>query len=803
MLPVIRKLPLLYPYYYLRNARDNHGPGVFWGYSQLYSDAWSYQADAPEIIAQIGQVLLSGSKALMFFQSQVEDFKQHKLGDIGDVVKSIVAVGDVVREGDIAGMTFETSSESKLNDKVMVEVIRSPEKVLVVVVNTNAKGYSNLLCHTQILDRHWTFSPQTVKQLTLHTDSAGQKLSLGNWAEAVKGKVVPLQGSVKVSSSGADVVLSNIELSDDIPVRFFTADVSFGGDNNDEGAAASATGATAAAHAAASFPAQHQYAVRLAANLVETAENGGRFKPKDPVQFSPTKSSKATKTITLGTHKRQTIKGFGGAFTDSVASVFAALNSSLQEQVLEAMWGPSGNRYSLARLTIGGTDFSETVYNYNPPDDVPDYDQANFTIDHDREKIIPLIQRAQKKAATVPSNVAEGIRFLSSSWSPPGWMKVPYLTFSGHMRNSAKPGMVDKPEVFRSYALYLSKYISAYKAAGVHVSMMTIQNEPDSADHMFPVAYPACNFNGTGEGSFLRDYLGPRMAADHPHLQIYVHDGQKFHDVPILDRVNAIIKSAGPTGKQFIHGVAFHWCARMSDARVLTALLLTRAPVVEPARAICRYGNNLKNYQFLEELRDAYPEFDLLATEATLEAPDRQHLTTTPWKEAQKYAVDIIGDLNAGATGWIEWNVLLNKQGGPTCIGTTAGTDCTPLVGHCDAPILADTDKQTLEIRDTYYFMGHFSRHIPPGSVHVDFAQGSDGTDTNSTFMATAATTPDGDTVVVVLNTDEKQSVTYQLEFGGQYAAVEIPPHAIHTLTVPATAAAARRHHPRARTIDA
>merc|ERR1712185_737085 len=60
MLAAVKKLPLQYPYYYLRNARDNHAPGVFWGYAQFYSDAWSYQADAPELIAQIGQTLLSG-----------------------------------------------------------------------------------------------------------------------------------------------------------------------------------------------------------------------------------------------------------------------------------------------------------------------------------------------------------------------------------------------------------------------------------------------------------------------------------------------------------------------------------------------------------------------------------------------------------------------------------------------------------------------------------------------------------------------------------------------------------------------
>ena len=75
-----------------------------------------------------------------------------------------------------------------------------------------------------------------------------------------------------------------------------------------------------------------------------------------------------------------TIKGFGGAFTDSVAEVFSQLNSTLQETVLEALWGATGNQYSLARLTIGSTDFSTTVYNYNmnPDDSTPDYNQSKF-----------------------------------------------------------------------------------------------------------------------------------------------------------------------------------------------------------------------------------------------------------------------------------------------------------------------------------------------------------------------------------------------------------------------------------------
>ena len=86
------------------------------------------------------------------------------------------------------------------------------------------------------------------------------------------------------------------------------------------------------------------------------------------------------------------------------------------------------------------------------------------------------------------------------------------------------------------------------------------------------------------------------MRADHgDEFLVFVHDGQKFHDVPILDRVNDIVHAAG--GKEYIDGVAFHW-----------------------------YGNNLKNHRFLQQLRDAHPDLILLATEATMESPAAQHI---------------------------------------------------------------------------------------------------------------------------------------------------------------------------------
>ena len=37
--------------------------------------------------------------------------------------------------------------DGSAGDAALVEVIRSPEALLLVAVNTNATGYSNLLCH--------------------------------------------------------------------------------------------------------------------------------------------------------------------------------------------------------------------------------------------------------------------------------------------------------------------------------------------------------------------------------------------------------------------------------------------------------------------------------------------------------------------------------------------------------------------------------------------------------------------------------------------------------------------------------
>ncbi len=74
-------------------------------------------------------------------------------------------------------------------------------------------------------------------------------------------------------------------------------------------------------------------------------------------------------------------------------------------------------RYNLARMTIGATDFSTSLYSYN--DHANDFNQTQFSIAHDTKVLIPLMQRAVAAAQKTGTELS----FLATPWSPPAWMK--------------------------------------------------------------------------------------------------------------------------------------------------------------------------------------------------------------------------------------------------------------------------------------------------------------------------------------------------------------------------------------------
>jgi len=104
-----------------------------------------------------------------------------------------------------------------------------------------------------------------------------------------------------------------------------------------------------------------------------------------------------------------------------------------------------------------------------------------------------------------------------------------------------------------------------------------------------------------------------------------------------------------------------------------------------------------------------------------------------------------VKDLNHWVTGWIDWNLALDENGGPNWSGN-----------FVDAPIIVNASANEFYKQPMFYAMGHFSKYIPEDSIALDVKI------TNGTrdLMATAFRRPDGMRTVVILNRyDEDQTI--------------------------------------------
>ncbi|MGH3180129.1 MAG: hypothetical protein ACRDPF_40430, partial [Streptosporangiaceae bacterium] len=130
-------------------------------------------------------------------------------------------------------------------------------------------------------------------------------------------------------------------------------------------------------------------------------------------------------------------------------------------------------------------------------DDLPagqtDFAQQHFSIAHDQAQILPLLRQAE---ALNPH-----LQIIASPWSPPAWMKTNGSLIGGRL--------IDDPHIYRSYALYLLKFVQAYKANGVHVDAITVQNEPQNRT---PSGYPGTDMPSAQEEKVISD-LGPMLRA--------------------------------------------------------------------------------------------------------------------------------------------------------------------------------------------------------------------------------------------------------------------------------------------------
>lgn len=378
----------------------------------------------------------------------------------------------------------------------------------------------------------------------------------------------------------------------------------------------------------------------------------------------------------------QMIQGFGGAITDSAGYIYSLMNEKQKAEMIEQYFGNAAMKYQIVRIPIDSCDFS--LEHYEADSDSADENFEKFSFERVENYILPLLEAAQRK-------YGNKLDIMVSPWSPPAYMKT-----NGERNHGGKL----KKDYRNRWANYICRYIQEYRNRGYQVTRMTLQNEPKAVQ-----SWDSCVYTANEQKEFLKDYMWPALVAHHlEDIKIYLWDHNKER---IFEWAETIIDEE--TDKM-IAGLAFHW-----------------------------YSGD--HFEALQMLQEQFPQKELLLSEACIEYckfDASNHLVN-----AQKYAHDIIGNLNNGMSTFLDWNLILDEIGGPNHVGN-----------FCDAPYHYDTKKKDLKESNILTYIWHFSHFIEAGAVRIGVSRFTDQ-------LEVTAFKKDDKIIFVILNRTKKAIPTY------------------------------------------
>lgn len=429
----------------------------------------------------------------------------------------------------------------------------------------------------------------------------------------------------------------------------------------------------------------------------------------------------------------QTILGFGGSFTESSAHLLSRMSSPQRDRVINAYFSNEGARYSLTRTHINSCDFSLGHYAYAT---VPgDTTLQHFDITKDKNDLFPFI----RQASTVS---CDGFRLIASPWTAPPWMKDNMSWLGGKLLEEYRD----------TWALYYAKYIQACAESGISIWGITVINEP----HGNGDNWESMLFTPKELTDFVCHHLGPTLKREGlSDVQILGYDQNRAGLRSWVDEMFRDDSSA-----MYFAGTAIHWYE--STYEVFPSELqyaASKAPgkyLIQTEACIDaevpRWNDD--SWYWRAEATDWGWDW----------APQEQKHLHPKYAPVHRYARDIIGCLQNKVQGWIDWNMVLDRQGGPNWAEN-----------WCIAPVIVDTATDELYFTPLYYVMCHFSKYMRPGAQVVTSKTN------HSDIMAVAAVNPDKSISVVVFN-PTMQRHTLRVQLAGNCVFVPINGQALQTI---------------------
>ena len=329
--------------------------------------------------------------------------------------------------------------------------------------------------------------------------------------------------------------------------------------------------------------------------------------------------------------------------------------------------------------------FSEDGLNYNLgriPMASSDFSLGPF--DYLESGIIDY-ERFDKYFLNTYKEVNKDITFLISPWSPPAFMKDnKQRTYGGKLLK----------EYYFEYAKYYVNFLNhLVNDLKLNVKFLTIQNEPAATQ-----IWDSCLYSPEEEFVFAKE-LDKLLKEAKLDIKILVWDHNRDIMVERLSPIYDIDKD------NIIYGGAIHW-----------------------------YDN--EQYHNLKIVHDKYPNKHIIHTESCIEGGPHYNY----YEGLERYARNIIGDMNNYLEAYIDWNLYLDKDGGPNWVGNM-----------CDAPIMIiDSDEYIKQY--SYYGIKHLSHFIKAGMERIEIK-------IDSTELIYTAFANEKEIIIVILNQNEKEYV--------------------------------------------
>ena len=330
-------------------------------------------------------------------------------------------------------------------------------------------------------------------------------------------------------------------------------------------------------------------------------------------------------TVILGAE--QPVLGFGTSLTDAAVLQLHKLDPERVRTLFYFLFAFC--RMQFVRIPMGSCDFSWRSYSFLPnappasSDDEAQWVKANVRFapeDEARITILMEIQRHYPHVGVIPT-----------PWSAPPWMKTSHDYVGGSL----------KPTYFSLWARALVQYCQLLAARGVRVTALSVQNEPHQLPFLLRQTWETMFF--TAEQ--LRDlsvlvakYGGPPLLlGDDQRVHMPDLALPSFHALP-PERVWAV----------GVHG--YQWPGSGAKAtKRLSSKHFANKPVV------------------VSEFCTGFSRF--------LSFPLGADRSGT--RHAAQYIRDVIHSLTVGqCAAYIDWNLLLDHEGGPNWAGNNVDSLC-------------------------------------------------------------------------------------------------------------------------------